>query len=140
MALPVVLGARFQRQTNRQYFKSYFVRHNSQKVCKVLVMMTIGSMRADQPRTADDEVSGGIAAGIPPSPSNFRWYFRVVAIVRAGKPLEALGGLWQLHVGRWDYRARSAQHGRRVAALSAPQAAGISALPVPISDELAMPR
>ena len=73
-------------QTKREYCKSFRGLHYSQKVCKVLNVMTLGPVPAGQPLTADSEVRGAVARRIPLSPRNSRWYFHAVAIVRVGKP------------------------------------------------------
>jgi hypothetical protein len=69
-----------------QYSKSFLCLHMSQKVCKVLVVMTLGPADAGRLLTADSKVSGPATGRIPLSPSNPQWYFHAVAMVRVGKP------------------------------------------------------
>src|SRR4029453_14213595 len=77
-------------QTDRQYSKSCLDPHNSQKVCKVLNVMTVGPAGAGRPLTAEPEVSGAVSPPIALSPSICQWYFHAVAMVRAGKPPRTL--------------------------------------------------
>ena len=123
-----------------QYSKSCLDLHNSQKVCKVLDVMTLGPARAPRPLAADPEVSGSVARWIPLSPGNSRWYFYAVAIVRAGKPprtpLRAVATSCQPLV----LPARSVERERRNFAHNTSHAAAKSAASVWVSDDLAMPR
>ena len=127
-------------QTDRQYSKSYLGLHNSQKVCKVLDVMTLGPAQARRPLTADSEVSGSVSRRIPLSPGNSRWYFHAVAIVRAGKPPRTPARAVATSCRPSVLLARSVERECRNCPHSASRAAAKSAASVSVSGDLAIPR
>lgn len=79
-----------------QYSKSSQSVRNIQKVCNIPRVMTLGSTSGGLSKPVQ---GGTIAVATPwsqPLPLIAGWYVCAVAIVRAGKPLESLRGLWQL--------------------------------------------
>jgi hypothetical protein len=131
---------RLQGKQIRQYSKSCFCLHNSQKVCKVLDVMTLGPAQAGRPLVADPEVSGSVARWIPLSPRNSRWYFHAVAIARAGKPPRTPPRAVATSCPPLVLPARSVERECRNFAHSASHAAAKSAASVWVADDLAMPR
>ena len=84
--LSLMRHVRLRGKADGQYSKSYLGLDSSQKVCKVLDVMTLGPVAAERPLMADSEVSGPASRRTPLSLSNSQWYFRAVAMVRVGKP------------------------------------------------------
>ena len=133
-------GVRFQGKQICQYSKSCLSLHNSQKVCKVLDVMTLGPARAGRPLAADPEVSGSVARWIPLSPGNSRWYFHAVATTRAGKPPRTHARAVATSCGPLVLPARSVERECRNFAYCASHAAAKSSASIWVSDDLAMAR
>ena len=75
-----------QGKEDARYSKSSFTLQNSGKVCKVLMVMTLGPTPEAGSNAASCEVRAAKATRSPLSPGLSRWYFHAVAIVRVGKP------------------------------------------------------
>jgi hypothetical protein len=125
---------------DRQYFKSFFSLHISQKVCKVHNVMTCGPALAGRSQTADTEVSGAVAGRLGLSSSKSQWYFHAVAIVRVGKPLRTPARAVATSCPPFEVPTRFVERDGRNPTDSVVSARTNFALSVPMSDDLAIPR
>ena len=123
-----------------EYLKSFFKLHISQKVCKVHNVMTCGPADTGRLQAADPEVSGAVAGLNALSPSKSRWYFHAVAIARVGKPPRTPSRAVATSCQPFEVPRRYVELDRPKSARSASGTAVVTALSMPMSDDLAIPR
>ena|SRR5690349_5863696 len=133
-------GPSVRGKADGQYLESYFELHMSQKVCKVDIVMTRSPVIKSRLLSPHPEVSGPVAALNALSPSKSQWYFQPVAMVRVGKPprtpARAVATSCRPNGGRGRYVERVAPKSAQSAICTTTRCA----MPVPMSDDLAIPR
>src|SRR3954452_12682712 len=121
---------------DRQYFKSFFSLHISQKVCKVHNVMTCGPALAGRLQTADPEVSGVVAGRLGPSPSKYQWYSHTVAILNVGKQSRTPARARAMSCRPFELPTRFIERDGRSSAYSVASSTRNFALSTPMSDDL----